>query len=60
MSAHNIRFVAGIPYLLCLCCVETLESHPVHSFNGGIISSARVCTLQSSFIFLLASGKGCS
>ena len=26
-----------IPRLLCLCCVETLESLPVHSFNGVII-----------------------
>ena len=38
--------------LLCLCRVETLESLPVHSFNGVIISSTRVCTLQSPFIFL--------
>ena len=35
-----------IPRLLCLCRVETLESLPVHSFNGVIISSARVCTLR--------------
>ena len=41
-----------IPRLLCLCRVETLESLPVHSFNGVIISSARVCTLQSPFVFL--------
>ena len=41
-----------IPRLLCLCRVETLESLPAHSFNGFIISSARVCTLQSSFVFL--------
>ena len=32
--------------------VETLESLPVYSFNGVIISSARVCTLQSPFVFL--------
>ena len=32
-----------IPRLLCLCRVETLESLPLHSFNGVIISSARVC-----------------
>ena len=38
-----------IPRLLCLCRVETLENLPVHSFNGVIISSARVCTLQSPF-----------
>ena len=41
-----------IPRLLCLCRVETLESLPVHSFNGVIISSARVCTLLSPFVFL--------
>ena len=45
-------FFFCIPRLLCLCRVETLESLPVHSFNGVIISSARVCTLQSPFIFL--------
>ena len=32
--------------------METLESLPVHSFNGVIISSARVCTLQSPFVLL--------
>ena len=42
-----------IPRLLCLCRVETLESLPVHSCNGVIFSSARVCTLQSPFVFLL-------
>ena len=41
-----------IPRLLCFCHVESLESLPVHSFNGVIISSARVCTLQSPFVFL--------
>ena len=41
-----------IPRLLCLCHVETLESLPVHSFNGVFISSTRVCTLQSPFVFL--------
>ena len=41
-----------IPRLLCLCHVETLESLPVHSFNGVIISSVRGCTLQSPFVFL--------
>ena len=43
-----------IPRLLCLCRVETLESLPVHSFNGATISSARVCALQSPFVF-----RGC-
>ena len=38
--------------LLCLCRVETLKSLPVYSFYGVIISSARVCTLQSPFLFL--------
>ena len=33
-------------------CVEILERLPVHAFNGVIISSARVCTLQSPFVFL--------
>ena len=37
---------------MCLCRVETLESLPEHSFNGVIISSVRVCTLQSPFVFL--------
>ena len=42
-----------IPHLLCLCRVETLESLPVHSFNSVLLSlSARVCTLQSPFVFL--------
>ena len=30
-----------IPRLLCLCRVETLESLPVHSFNGVIISKCQ-------------------
>ena len=47
-----------IPRLLCLCRVETLESLPVHSFNGVIISSARVCTLQSPFVFVLRVASG--
>ena len=38
-----------IPRLLCLCRVETLESFHVHSFNGVIISSARVCTFTITF-----------
>ena len=34
--------------------METLESLPVHSFNGVIISKChRVCTLQSPFVYLL-------
>ena len=35
-------FLFFIPRLVCLCRAETLESLPVHSFNGVIISSARV------------------
>ena len=31
---------------------QSKKSLPVHSFNGVIISSARVCTLQSPFVFL--------
>ena len=45
-----------IPRLLCVCRVETLESLPVHSFNGVIISNARVCILQSPFVFLFLMG----
>ena len=45
-------FFICILRLVCLFRVETLESLPVHSFNGVIISSARVCTLQSHFVFL--------
>ena len=45
-------FFFCIPRLLCLCRVETLENIPVHSFNRVIISSARVCALQSPFVFL--------
>ena len=53
-----------IPRLLCLCHVETLESFPVHSFNGVIISIARVYTFTITFRILLppdtnlVSGKG--
>ena len=46
-----------IPRLLCLCRVETLESLPVHSFNGVIISSARVCTLQSHFVLVYSTDR---
>ena len=54
-SWHSLDFSLTffcMPRLLCLCRVEILEILPVHSLNGIIISSARVCTLQSPFVFL--------
>ena len=47
-------FFFCIPRLLCH--VETLKSLPVHLFNGVIVSSARVYTLQSPFVFLFLMG----
>ena len=38
-----------IPYLSLILGSHNIFS--VHSFNGDIISSARVCTLQSSLVF---------
>ena len=47
---HVTPFVfvlCGKPFQVCKAWKWTLKSLPVHSFNGVIISSARVCTLQS-------------
>ena len=38
--------LCGKPFQMCKAWKGTLKSLPVHSFNGVIISSARVCTLQ--------------
>ena len=45
--------LCGKPFQVCKAWKVTLKSIPVHSFNGVIISSARVCTLQLVFAFPL-------
>ena len=39
--------LCGKPFHMCKAWNGTLKSLPVHSVNGVIISSARVCTLQA-------------
>ena len=45
--------------LLCLCCVEILKNHPVHSFNALIIPILRDC-LPNYFLVFLSFDRGWS